>query len=102
MTLKFAIHYGLHILFPGFIAFLFFKKQWKLVWLIFIATMLVDLDHLVATPVFDAKRCSINFHPLHSYFAIIIYFLGLFYKKTRTISIGLLLHMLADQIDCLY
>ncbi|MCK5814642.1 MAG: hypothetical protein KAH07_01735 [Flavobacteriaceae bacterium] len=100
MTLKFSIHYGLHFIAPAIIAFLFFRKQWIKVYLIFIATMLVDLDHLLATPLFDPNRCSINFHPLHSYFAIGIYVIGLFFKKTRVISIALLLHMFTDWLDC--
>ena len=31
-----------------------------------LATWLVDLDHLLAEPVFDPERCSVGFHPLHS------------------------------------
>ena len=100
MTLKFLIHYGLHFIFPAIIAFLFFKNNWKKVYLIFIATMFVDIDHLLATPIFDSNRCSIGYHPLHSYFALVIYFIGTLFKKTRIISIGLLLHMLADFVDC--
>ena len=100
MTFKFSAHYGLHFIFPVIIALLINKKQWFKIWLILIATMLVDLDHLLATPIFDVNRCSINFHPLHSYIAIAIYFLGLFFKKTRIIAFGLLLHMLADYLDC--
>ena len=100
MTLKFIIHYGIHFLVPGLIAYLFFKKNWKKVFLIFIATMLVDMDHLLATPIFDSNRCSIGYHPLHSYIAIAIYFAGTIFNKTRIISIGLLIHMLADFVDC--
>lgn len=102
MSLKFIIHYGFHFLFPALIAYLFFKKNWKKVYVIFIATMLVDLDHLLATPIFDPNRCSIGFHPLHSYLAIIIYFIGTLFSKTRVIAIGLLLHMLADFVDCYF
>jgi len=40
-----------------------------------IAKMLVDLDRLLARPIFDSGRCGISFHPLHSYCAIGIYFL---------------------------
>lgn len=97
---KFLIHYGLHFLFTAIIAFVFYRDKWKRVYLIFIITMLIDLDHLLANPVFDAHRCSINFHPLHTYYAIIIYFLALFHKKTHIIALGLLLHMLADFVDC--
>ncbi len=99
--IRFVIHYGMHYLIPGLIAFIFFKKNWKMVWLIFTLTMLVDLDHLLATPLFDANRCSINFHPLHSFYAIIIYVIFLFPIKTRIIAIGLLFHMFTDFIDCL-
>ncbi|WP_435415732.1 DUF6122 family protein [Polaribacter aestuariivivens] len=101
MTLKFSIHYSLHFIAPFFIAFFFYKKNWKKVYLIFIASMLVDLDHLLATPIFEEFRCSINFHPLHSYIAIAFYFLGLFFKKTRILAIALLLHMATDYLDCL-
>ena len=67
-----------------------------------LATMLIDLDHLLATPIFDPNRCSIGFHPLHSYYAIAVYIGLLFYKKTRIIAIGLLLHMLTDFQDCMW
>lgn len=100
MDLKFLVHYSFHFIVPAIIAFLFFKENWKKVYLLFIATMLIDLDHLLASPIFDPNRCSINFHPLHSYIAIVIYFISLLWKKTRILAIGLLLHILADTIDC--
>lgn len=62
--------------------------------------MLIDLDHLLATPIFDKNRCSINFHPLHTYVALAIYFFGLFFKKTRILSFALIFHLLTDFIDC--
>lgn len=95
-------HYGLHLLFPGFLAFLFYKNNWKRVWLVLTATMLVDLDHLLANPIFDSDRCSIGFHPLHTTYAIVVYFLFLWHPKTRIIGVGLLLHMLTDFLDCLW
>ena len=67
MSFKFIVHYGFHFLLPIIISFTFYKKKWKQVYLLFIGTMLVDVDHLLATPIFDANRCSINFHPLHTY-----------------------------------
>lgn len=97
---KFIIHYSLHFLFPLAIAFIFFKEKWKTVYFIFLASMLVDLDHLLANPIFAENRCSINFHPLHTYYAMAIYFVGLFFKKTRILAIALLFHMLTDLIDC--
>lgn len=98
--LKFSIHYSLHFIFPLLISLIFFKSKWKKVYLIFLLSMLVDLDHLLANPIFQENRCSINFHPLHSYIAIGIYFVGLFFNKTRILAIALLFHMLTDLIDC--
>ncbi|UMB55488.1 DUF6122 family protein [Lutibacter sp. A64] len=100
--IRFIIHYGMHFIVPGIIAFLFFKNSWKKVWFIFILTMSIDLDHLLATPIFEANRCSINFHPLHSYYAIGIYCLLLIPTKTRIVAIGLLFHIVTDSIDCLW
>ncbi|MFD1294613.1 DUF6122 family protein [Lutibacter holmesii] len=99
-VLRFITHYGMHFLVPGLIAYVFFKKEWKKVWLIFALTMLVDLDHLFASPLFDPNRCSINFHPLHSYYAIAIYTVLLIPSKTRIVAIGLLFHMITDFVDC--
>lgn len=92
----------MHFIIPGFIAYIFFRQQWKKIWVIFILTMLVDLDHLVATPIFSTNRCSINYHILHSYLAIIVYFFLLFFKDTRIIAIGLLFHMITDFVDCFW
>jgi len=100
MNFKFLIHYGFHFVIPLIISIVFFKKNWKTVYLVFLLSMLIDLDHLLANPIFDKNRCSINFHPLHSYTAIGFYILGIFFNKTRILSIALLLHILADYIDC--
>ncbi len=100
--LRFILHYGMHFLAPGIIAYLFFKQKWKKVWILFMLTMLVDLDHLIANPIFDATRCSLNYHPLHSYYAIAIYSLLLLSPKSRIIAIGLLFHMFTDFVDCLW
>lgn len=96
------LHYGMHFVMPLFIALLFFRRNWLVVYGILFATMLVDLDHLIASPVFDANRCSVGFHLLHSYWAIALYFVLLFFKKTRIVGIGLLFHMLTDYLDCLW
>ena len=97
---KFIIHYSLHFLVPLIISYVFFKGKWRVVYLIFLRSMLVDLDHLLANPIFVENRCSINFHPLHSYIAIGIYTIGLLFKKTRIVAIALLFHILTDFIDC--
>ena len=63
--------------------------------------MIVDLDHLLANPVYDPNRCSINFHPLHSYTAIFLYIILTAFPKSRLIGLGLLLHMGIDLTDCI-
>lgn len=62
--------------------------------------MLIDLDHLLANPIFDPNRCSINFHPLHTYYALAVYILLTLFKKTRLIGLGLVIHIIADIVDC--
>ena len=95
------VHYGIHFLVPLFIAIIFFKSDWQKAFLIMIATMLIDLDHLFASPIFDANRCSINFHPLHYYYAIGLYIVLTLFRKTRLLGIGLCIHIFADWCDCL-
>jgi hypothetical protein len=103
-VLQFVILYSFHLLLPGLIAWIFFRKKWKTASLIMIGTMLIDLDHLLANPVFDPNRCSIGFHPLHSPLAIFFLFLLLFIPNVyiRIVSAGLLLHMITDFQDCLW
>jgi hypothetical protein len=101
-VLQFILHYGMHFILPFVIAFFFYKKNFRNASIILLLTNLIDLDHLLANPVFDPNRCSIGFHPLHSYIAIGIYFILLFFPKSRILAIGLLIHILADFINCLF
>ena len=66
-----------------------------------LATMLVDVDHLLATPIFQEGRSSIGFHPLHTYPMIFLYFLGAIFLQGnyKIIAIGLLFHMFTDFQD---
>lgn len=98
--LQTSIHYGIHFGLPLLVALLFFKSSWKMAYLVMICGMLIDLDHLLADPMFDPNRCSINFHPLHTYYAMIVYVMLPFFKKTRLIGLGLCIHMIADIADC--
>lgn len=95
------LHLVLHVAVPGITARLAYKKIWLNAWLLMMLTMLVDLDHLLANPVYAPERCGINFHPLHSYPAIGAYFLLLCVPKLRIIGVGLLIHMGLDFMDCL-
>lgn len=111
------LHILLHFIIPLIIAWVFYRKNWKPAFLILIATMLVDLDHLLATPVYDANRCSIGFHPLHTIWAIGFYILmftvpfflrseklsekaAKWNKWTQLAGLGLIIHMVLDGLDC--
>lgn len=97
------VHYFLHLVFPLAIAWVFFRSDWKKAYLLLLATMLIDLDHLFADPIFQANRCGIGFHYLHSLYALPVYVALLFFKgNLRIIGIGLLFHLLTDLIDCLF
>ncbi|MEM1268528.1 MAG: DUF6122 family protein [Bacteroidota bacterium] len=108
-------HLLLHLLVPLAVGWLFYRPAWRSAVGIMIATMIVDIDHLIADPMYDPNRCSIEFHPLHTVPAIVVYALcfavplvlgrspeGLT-KKARWIhlaGLGLLIHMGLDWIDC--
>lgn len=96
------VHDILHVLVPFLVAYFGYRENWRRAFLILIATMVVDLDHLLADPIYDPNRCSIGFHPLHSYIAIGIYCILPFIPKLRLIGIGLLIHMALDYIDCIW
>lgn len=102
MNFQPIVHYSLHLVFPFLIAWFFFRSNWKVAGLIILLTILVDIDHIFATPIFDPSRCSIGFHPLHSFWAIGIYIIAVFFKEVRLVAIGLLFHMFTDLIDCIY
>lgn len=61
---------------------------------------LIDLDHLLANPIYNPLRCSINFHPLHSWYFFPLYLFGLFSKKYKYFFAGIILHLLLDYADC--
>ncbi|MBF0277851.1 MAG: hypothetical protein HQM13_08675 [SAR324 cluster bacterium] len=96
------IHLLLHFTVPGVVARIAFKDRWVFAWVLMGATILVDLDHLLASPIFDPNRCSIPFHPLHSYWAIAIYCLLTLYSRSRLLALGLLIHMGLDWTDCVW
>jgi Family of unknown function (DUF6122) len=99
--MQFFIHYGLHFLYPIFVSYFFYKTNWPKVLFVLWATMLIDLDHLFATPIFDPNRCSIGFHILHQYWLIPVYFAMLFLPRYwSVIGLGLCMHMITDWVDC--
>ena len=100
MTTASIVHLLLHLLVPGAVAVIAFRAHWRRAWLIMLATMLVDLDHLLADPVYDPNRCSIGFHPLHTSWAVAAYAGMTAFRRTRLVGIGLLIHMALDFSDC--
>lgn len=104
LTLRPLIHYGLHFVFPLVIAYFYNAKDWKRIYLLLLSTMLVDMDHLLANPIFDANRNSVGFHYLHTYPAIGIYLVVFIFGKShlRILALGLLFHMLTDFQDSLW
>jgi hypothetical protein len=100
MSLASLLHLVLHVAVPAAVALLFFRRHWRRAFLVMMATMAVDLDHLLADPIYDPNRCSIGFHPLHTWPAILLW-LGLAaWPATRLVGLGLSLHMLLDFSDC--
>lgn len=64
------------------------------------ASNAMDADHLLADPIYDPARCSINFHPLHHAFAMPAYALALAWARTRALAIGVWTHLALDALDC--
>ncbi len=96
------IHMILHFLVPAVAAKMVYPRRFMFAYIVMMATMLVDLDHLFANPVYDPNRCSIGTHFLHSYWLVPIYLAFCFIPKLRLIGLGLIIHMLLDGIDCIW
>lgn len=98
--LQTAAHYGSHVFIPLIVALIWYKSNWKMAFLIMFSGIWIDVDHLLANPIFASNRCSIHFHPLHTYYALGVYVILLLPKKTRLIGLGLVIHLIADAVDC--
>lgn len=97
-----ALHLVLHIAVPAAVARIAFTDRWQRAWLVMAATVMVDLDHLAADPIYDPGRCSIGFHPLHRWPAVPVYLAMAVIAPSRLIGLGLLVHMALDAVDCLW
>ena len=113
------LHIALHFAVPLVVALTVYRSRWRDATLILIATMLVDLDHLLADPIYDPDRCSIGFHPMHAAPALAVYValfalpllltrkaggpdLAPIARTLHLIGLGLLIHMTLDWSDCLF
>ena len=131
MSLRAIIHLALHVVVPGLVAWRWFSSRpgagagfqasksfqtsgsfqasgsfqtsmfWR-AWLVLLLGWVIDLDHLLADPVYAPDRCSIGFHPLHTAPAIAAYAALTIPRPTRLFGIGLLIHIGLDLIDCLW
>ncbi|MBL0710939.1 MAG: hypothetical protein JJV99_08000 [Colwellia sp.] len=93
-------HLVLHFVVPALLVGLFYQSIWKTAYFVMIMTMFVDIDHLLADPIYSPNRCSIGFHPLHQIWFITLYIVLCFIPKTRLVGLGLSVHMALDAIDC--
>jgi hypothetical protein len=94
------LHIALHFIVPGLAARWVAPQRFWAAFGVMSATILIDLDHLLASPVYDPDRCSIGFHPLHTWPAWLVYLCLLYPRKTRWLGCGLCIHMLLDALDC--
>ena len=101
MTFSFALHLFFHLAVPVAVALLFYRDQWQRASLLMLAGLLIDLDHLAATPIVDPDRCSVGYHFLHSYWLSAVYVALAIIPKTRLIGLGLVIHIVLDTGECI-
>ena len=107
MLARALVHYGLHFVFPLVIAALWPRRRWQVVYMLLLSTMLIDIDHLLARPIFDPSRCSVGTHLLHSYPMVALYVVMLFLPYARwgwpwwlrALAVGLTFHIFTDWQD---
>lgn len=96
------LHLALHALVPlAVAAWLAPAGRRRFAFVVMIATMAVDLDHLLADPLYDPNRCSLTTHPLHRPILLPVWAGLAFWPPARWAGVGLLIHMALDGIDCL-
>ena len=99
---RIILHVILHFFVPFAVAKTVWREKWTRPFLIMALTIVVDLDHLLADPIFDLSRCSIGTHPLHSWPAIGVYLACFLSPHLRIAASGLLIHMALDATDCVW
>lgn len=100
MDTRAILHLLLHAAVPALVAWLFFRDRFGKAWLLMLLGWVIDLDHLLADPIYAPNRCSIGFHPLHTAPAIVAYGALTLPRRTRLFAIGLLIHVALDALDC--
>ncbi len=100
MSLRPLVHLALHLGLPAALARALFPGRWLRVWLVLLAALAIDLDHLLATPLYDPDRCSLGVHPLHSAAAAGVYLVAAAAPRLRLLALGLAIHLGLDALDC--
>ena len=100
-------HIALHFFVPVLLAVAFYRKRWLSATVILIATMVVDLDHLLAVPIYDPARCAIAVYTA----LFLIPRIARRRDSGRSLQgtarvlhltgLGLVVHMALDWVDCL-
>lgn len=98
--MRVALHLMLHVLVPACLAGVFFRRRWLSAFLVMLAGLAIDVDHLLASPIFEPNRCSIGFHPLHAFPLIPVYVALAALPRTRLVGLGLTVHVALDALDC--
>jgi hypothetical protein len=101
MTLGFALHMFLHVAVPLVVAGIFYRNDFQRASLLLLAGILIDADHLLASPIIDQDRCSVGFHLLHNHWLILFYTFLALIPRTRLIGLGLVIHIVLDWLDCM-
>ena len=101
------LHLILHLIIPAVVALVWSNwphSRWGgrglQLYGLMLLTMAVDIDHLLADPIYDPNRCSLGFHPLHTFGPILLYFVLCRWPSVRPIGVGLIVHMILDSLDC--
>lgn len=94
------LHLLLHLLAPLVVALIFFRARWRHALVLMLCGWIIDVDHLVAEPVYAPDRCSIGFHPLHGAPALAVYGAMLALPRTQLLGLGLVIHIALDAGDC--
>jgi hypothetical protein len=97
-----GVHLALHVLLPLGVARVLYPAQWRTAFAWMLAGWLIDVDHLLASPIYVPARCSLGFHPLHTWPAALVYAALLIPARTRPLAVGLLIHLGLDGIDCIW
>ena len=94
MSSRAILHLCLHVAVPALLAWLFWRPQFGKAWMLLLLGWVIDLDHLLADPIYAPGRRSTP--------AIVLYAGLTLPKRTRLFGIGLLVHIALDALDCLW